>query len=225
MQSFFDKNYKIPAWLKNKSWFINKDNNKTSRRHFLKSAAGAVAIASTPVSLLAKPSTNNDKWQITPLWQTLTAVLDHLLPASPTGPSAQDILATNYLHNVIILQPTSKDEITFIKNGVGWLNDYSKSQLAKPFIKLTTSEKETILRGISHSQAGNNWISTLIGYIYEAMLTPPIYGGNPSHIGEKWLNHQPGFPLPNIGTRYYELPGNYRIEVNTRIPNQRRTKS
>jgi len=68
-----------------------------------------------------------------------------------------------------------------------------------------------ILRGISQSEAGENWLSTLLSYVFEAMLAPPIYGGNPNGIGEKWLNHQAGFPLPQVGTRYYELPGAYRL--------------
>ncbi|MBL4910746.1 MAG: gluconate 2-dehydrogenase subunit 3 family protein [Alteromonadaceae bacterium] len=217
MQSFFDKCYQTPLWLKEKSWFhIN-----SSRRNFLKSAGGAVAIASTSINTfaantLAKNSLTesqiaDQQWRTKPLWQTLNAVLDHLLPSSKTGPSAADIHALQYLYNVVMLQPTSDTEISFIKKGVGWLNGYSQSQLSKLFIDLNFTQKETILHGISNSQAGENWLSTLLSYIFEAMLTPEIYGGNPNHIGEKWLDHQAGFPLPKIGTRYYELPGAYRI--------------
>jgi len=219
MQSFFHKHYKTPTWLKEKPWF----NANSSRRNFLKSAAGAVAIAATPLPLLAeslsksldkpltKPLTKEIQWQTESIWQTLNAVLNHLLPVSATGPSATDIQALQYLHNVVTQQPTSEAEVTFIKKGVGWLNGYSQSQLNKLFIDLNFDQKEMILRGISKSQAGENWISTLLSYIFEAMLTPAIYGGNPNHIGEKWLNHQAGFPLPAAGTRYYELPGAYRI--------------
>ena len=207
MQSFFNKHYKTPSWLKEKTWF----STSSSRRNFLKSAAGAVAIAATPTKLLAQDVKQNNDWKHDSLWRTLNAVLNHLLPPSPTGPSAQEINALTYLHNVVTLQPTSDAEITFIKKGVGWLNGYSQSQLNKLFIDLNNDQKEKILRGISQSQAGDNWISTLLSYIFEAMLTPSIYGGNPDHIGEKWLNHQAGFPLPQAGTRYYELPGAYRI--------------
>ena len=209
MRSFFSKQYKTPAWLKEKVWF----SSNSSRRNFLKSAAGAVAIAATPLPLLAKPLAQENHWQKDSIWQTLNAVLNHLLPKSATGPSATDINALQYLYNVVTLQPTSEEEIAFIKKGVGWLNGYSQSQLNKLFIDLNTVQKETILRDISNSQAGENWLSTLLSYIFEAMLTPAIYGGNPDHIGEKWLNHQAGFPLPQVGTRYYELPGAYRISA------------
>jgi len=207
MQSFFNKHYKTPTWLKEKSWF----NPDSSRRNFLKSAAGALAISTTSLPLLAKTTNQDSQWKNDSIWQTLNAVLNHLLPKSSTGPSAEDIHALQYLHNVVTLQPTSDAEITFIKKGVGWLNGYSNTQLNKLFIDLNLTQKEAILRGISKSQAGENWISTLLSYIFEAMLTPAIYGGNPDHVGEKWLNHQAGFPLPNAGTRYYELPGAYRI--------------
>jgi len=217
MHSFFDKNYQAPQWLKNKTWFTG--DTSPSRRIFLKSAAGALATTTISAPLLASNNLKiTDNWQNTPLWQTLNAVLNHLLPESKTGPSAQDIKALNYLHNVVTLQPIAADEITFIKKGVGWLNGFSQSQLSKPFVELSNTEKESILRGISGSNAGNNWLSTLLGYVFEAMLTPPIYGGNPNGIGEKWLKHQAGFPLPSVGTRYYELPGSYRIAINSVSP-------
>jgi gluconate 2-dehydrogenase gamma chain len=36
----------------------------------------------------------------------------------------------------------------------------------------------------------------LLDYIMEALLTDPVYGGNPNSIGWQWLKHQPGFPRP-----------------------------
>lgn len=69
------------------------------------------------------------------------------------------------------------------------------------------------MRGISASRAGNNWLNTLINYLYEAMLSPPSYGGNPNGIGWTWLEHQAGFPLPPAGKRYFELPGAHQISI------------
>ena len=112
------------------------------------------------------------------------------------------------------LQPTEQDEIDFIYNGVGWLNDYSESQTQQKFVSLSVKQKETMLRAISKSRAGENWLNNLIGYIFEAMLSPPVYGGNPDGIGWKWLDHQAGFPLPKEGDRYYELPGKQSVALN-----------
>jgi len=200
--SFFDESFSTPIWLQ----------KKVSRRSALKSAAGATMIAATPLSAWSAMANEQlTKVLQTDPWLTLNAVLAHLLPESPTGPSAKEIQATQYLYNVVYQQPTDNAEIEFIYKGVGWLNGFSQSQLKKNFVMLTLQEKETILRAISKSRAGENWLSNLVGYIFEAMLSPPSYGGNPNGIGWQWLEHQAGFPLPPMGKRYYELPGQQAI--------------
>lgn len=208
INSFFNKNYETPQWMKEKNWYLAK----TSRRNLLKSAAGATAIAALPARTFTRSAQSKMLNDITQEpWLTLDATLNHLFPASPSGPSAKDIQALPYLYNVVNIQPTEQTEIDFIKKGVGWLNGYSESQLNKKFIELNNNETENMLRAISRSQAGENWLSTLISYIFEAMLLPPSYGGNPEGIGWQWLQHQAGFPLPPIGKRYYELPGQQAI--------------
>jgi hypothetical protein len=198
--------------------FFNQKNSfsepKISRRKLLKkglkSAAGITAFSTLPLPLLARANTELvgklSAKIITDPWLTLNAVLNHLLPHSESGPSAKDIQAVNYLFNLVHLQPTPQDEIDFIYKGVGWLNGYSQSQHKQNFIALSDKNKEKLLRGISNSRAGENWLSTLLDYLLEAMLTPPIYGGNPNGIGWQWLEHQGGFPLPQTGTRFYEIP-------------------
>jgi len=208
--SFFNKDYKTPQWIKEKSWYLTK----TSRRSLLKSAAGATAIAALPARSFTMAAQNKMLNELTQEpWLTLDATLNHLFPASPSGPSAKDIQALPYLYNIVNIQPTEQAEIEFINKGVGWLNGYSQSQLNKNFIDLTFDEKENMLKAISRSQAGENWLSTLISYIFEAMLSPPSYGGNPNGIGWQWLQHQAGFPLPPVGKRYYELPGQQNISL------------
>ena len=199
--SFFQKNYQTPAWLKAKL------TAQQSRRNFLKSAAGATAIATLPLPVFS--SNFKDKLakakQADP-WLTLYAVQNHLLPSSPSGPGAKEIQAFAYLYQLIHEQPTDDEEQQFIFKGVGWLNGFSQEQLNKNFVALTTAEKEQVLKAISGSTAGENWLNTLIGYVFEAMLSPPAYGGNPDGIGWQWLKHQAGFPLPKVGQRYYEIP-------------------
>ncbi|MFD2167213.1 gluconate 2-dehydrogenase subunit 3 family protein [Thalassotalea euphylliae] len=201
--SFFDPLYQTPKWL----------SRKLTRRQALKSAAGVSAIAAMPLPMTALATSTLDSLKKSDPWLTLDAVLNHLLPSSESGPGAQDIQALAYLYNVVDEQPLDSEEKAFIEKGVGWLNGFSNSQLNKPFVELSTQDKETILRKISGSRAGHNWINTLINYLYEAMLSPPAYGGNPNGIGWKWLNHKAGFPLPDKGKRFYEIPGRYRISV------------
>lgn len=208
--TFFNPSYKTPQWIKEKSWYLAK----TSRRNLLKSAAGATAIAALPARTFTLTAQNKMRSELSQEpWVTLDATLNHLFPVSPSGPSALDIQALPYLYNIVNIQPTEQAEINFIHKGVGWLNGYSESQLNKKFIALNRDEKETMLKAISKSEAGENWLSTLISYIFEAMLSPPSYGGNPNGIGWQWLQHQAGFPLPPVGKRYYELPGQQAITV------------
>lgn len=213
MKSFFDKNYQAPLWFIKKS--ENKAKAQQSRRRFLKSAAGATAIATLPVVSLSAKQQEDLHMQLTRLrkidpWLTLDATFMHLLPepaaTEQASPSAKSINALAYLYQVMTVQPTEADEKEFILKGVGWLNGYAQSQLGKPFVELSVEEKEVILRGISYSTAGSNWLSTLLAYLFEAMLTPPAYGGNPDGVGWQWLEHQGGFPLPKVGQRYFELP-------------------
>ena len=214
VRSFFDKNFRTPMWLQ----------KKVSRRSALKSAAGATMIAAMPMrSWSAVTASKLDGALKTDPWLTLDAVLAHLLPESPTGPSAKEIQATQYLYNVVFQQPTEEAEIEFIYKGVGWLNGFSTSQLQKNFVLLTFDEKESILRAISKSTAGENWLSNLVGYIFEAMLSPPSYGGNPNGIGWQWLEHQAGFPLPQAGQRYYELPGKQPIVLSSKMSTANKT--
>ena len=204
MMSFFNPDYKTPRWL----------TKKLARRQLLKAAAGATAIAAAPKLVLAQ--SDKDKLSValtTDPWLSLEAVLEQLLPESDTGPGAKSLNAIAYLFNVVHEQPIEPAEKSFIFKGVGWLNGYANSQLKKPFVQLSFAEKETMLKGISKSKAGHNWLNTLIVYLYEAMLTPPSYGGNPNGIGWQWLDHQGGYPLPPKGKRFYELPGVYKISV------------
>ena len=220
MKSFFDKNYQTPLW------FIKKDDNPTedkqSRRRFLKSAAGATAIAALPVVSLSAKQKEQSRKQLNRLrktdpWLTLDATLMHLLPESEVSaqpsPSAKSINALAYLYQVMTVQPTEEDEKEFIIKGVGWLNGFAQSQQGKSFVQLSVEQKELTLRGISHSSAGANWLSTLLAYLFEAMLTPPAYGGNPDGIGWQWLEHQAGFPLPKAGQRYFELPPRGKAKI------------
>lgn len=217
MNSFFDKNYRTPTWLK----------RKLSRRTALKSALGATTIAAMPSFVNAKAEQSASQLaQLvkTDPWMTLEQVLAHLLPSSSTGPGAKEIRALAYFHNLVHEQPIEQAEKDFIFKGIGWLNGYSQSQVQKNFVELTNEDKETMLRAISRSRAGENWLNTLINYLYEAMLSPSAYGGNPDGIGWQWLEHQAGFPLPPQGKRYYELPGTHQISVNN-MPVEEKTKS
>ena len=158
-----------------------------------------------PVSTRAntQPSTASTPQQAP--WPTLAAVQDQLFPSEPDSPGASDINAASYLKNLLEEKTFDRDEREFILNGPTWLNELAKTDYGKPFTQLDTSQREQLLQRIARSQAGENWLSLLLMYIFEALLSSPIYGGNPDGIGGRWLEHNPGFPQPTTNNSYKKL--------------------
>lgn len=176
-----------------------------ARRRFLAACVGTAALPL--VNAIPAYAAENDvkDWQAKEPWLTLAVVQEHLFPSDAEAPGAKQINATQYLKNVIDHHDIEKSEKEFIKNGVNWLNGLAKEMFAARFIELDTSKKEKTLRKVAQSRAGENWISTLLTYLIEALLTSPVYGGNPNGLGWKWLEHQPGFPQPPANKVYYRL--------------------
>ena len=178
-----------------------------SRREFM--SILAAAAASYPLSGFSE----NRIKRIRPEnykepWLTLSEVQQHLFPAeehSPTSIGASDIHALEYLRGMMDSPDFEEDDRKLIKSGVSWLNDLAKQQYSKKFIQLDTDSKEKILRRIESSRAGTRWLSEILTYLLEALLTDPVYGGNPNGIGWQWLQHQPGFPRPPENKKYFKL--------------------
>jgi gluconate 2-dehydrogenase gamma chain len=140
---------------------------------------------------------------------TLAAVQNHLFPrgddsSGNNSPGADDINALTYLQRALE-DPSLAEDRRFIRKGIGWLDDLSATTHEKDFLQLDTDGQEALLRTISKSSAGENWLSTLLLYIFEALLTDPVYGGNPDGIGWAWLAHTPGFPQPPADKTYDKL--------------------
>ena len=173
-----------------------------SRRRFLIAAAGG----SVALLFAQKVVANADSDEPGDPWPTLEATLEHMLPSEPESPGAAEIHALDYLRFVVADPRIDAEERDFILQGSRWLDDLARQRTNKPFIELGFDEKETLLRQITRSAAGENWVSTLLSYLLEALLTAPAYGGNTDGIGWRWLEYIPGFPLPGPGTRYAELP-------------------
>ena len=138
-------------------------------------------------------------------WLTLDAVQQHLLPAEQDSPGARDIHALHYLQSMLQAPDIDKEEKSFIHQGAGWLNDIAQKQQSARFIQLDDSDREQVLRSIEKSRAGERWLSLMLSYLLEALLSDPVYGGNPDGIGWKWLQHQPGYPTPPQEKMYYKL--------------------
>lgn len=139
-------------------------------------------------------------------WPTLATVLEHLLPSEAESPGAKEIHALDYFRFVVADTRVDPEQRDFILQGNRWLDDLAREKEGQPFVELDFDGRERLLRQVTRSSAGENWVSTLLNYLFEALLTAPAYGGNTDGIGWRWLQYVPGFPLPGPGTRYTELP-------------------
>ena len=153
-----------------------------------------------------------DDWAAADPWKTISAVQQHLFPASEDAPGAADICALRYLHNAIENPDADVEDQAFIFNGVGWLNDLTQDKYQRPFVALDEQQREMVLRQIEQSRAGRNWLSLLLTYLLEALLADPVYGGNPQGIGWRWLEHQPGYPRPPADKVWYRVGERVRFQ-------------
>lgn len=185
--------------------------NPVTRREFINQLGLLASLAALyPVRLLAERRAAGkltEKWLDQEPWLTLNTVQEHLFPAGDDIPGASDFNAVEYLRQVIENKKNDEKKANFIIDGVGWLNDLTQKEFGKKFIALEESQKETALRTIEKSRAGRRWLSLMLTYLIEALLSDPVYGGNPDGIGWKWLQHQPGFPKPPPDKTWYKLAG------------------
>ncbi len=138
-------------------------------------------------------------------WQTLAAVQDHLFPSEPEAPGAVDVSAITWLHFVLSDPEFDPADREFIKAGLLRMEEIAAEAHGGPFVVLDRQQRETVLRRLEATPDGTRWIASLLGYILEALLTDPVYGGNPGGVGWKWLEHQPGSLRPTPDKRYFLL--------------------
>ena len=172
----------------------------TTRRVFLKQLLAGSAVLAFSNNVLANVGNLKDG-----LWETFISLHLHLFPASENSPDANAINATAYLKSVTEWPGVDKSDKKFILDGVGWLNGVANKKYQSNFSLLNSKQKETVLRQVEKSQAGENWLSLILLYLMEALLTDPVYGGNTNAVGWQWLEHQPGFPHPPANKRYFNL--------------------
>lgn len=137
---------------------------------------------------------------------TVVAVQTHLFPAGLNSPGAVDINAAAYLEWVITTPGIDPDVRNTIVNGVGRVEDASRERFDSPFHTLDDKQRERLLRYLAdNTRWGEAWLSLMLYYIIEALLSDPAYGSNPDEVGWRWLKHQPGFPRPSVEKIYGRL--------------------
>jgi len=181
------------------------------RRRFLhessKAAAGLALLPSITMFTACDQTPQVSQSQIIQHepWTSLAAVQLILFPADGNGPSAMDVNATAYLKFVLDAPDIDQADRAFILKGIDWLNQLSQKKTKKLFIDNHESQQNNLIAQIANSSSGEKWLSFLLLYIFEALLTDPAYGANPNGIGWQWLEHKPGFPHPPTNKIYTEL--------------------
>lgn len=175
---------------------------RSDRRTFLLRGGAALATASVLAELpyaVRAELTRETSFVLFSMQQrrALGAVQEHLFPRDSDSPGAADINAAAYLETAITAPGIDPDTRNAIVNGIGRLQAASRERFDILFIGLNEGQREQLLRYLAdNTRWGRAWISLLLYYICEALLSDPVYGGNPDQIGWRWLQHQPGFPRP-----------------------------
>lgn len=169
------------------------EHNKLSRRVFVGSSlalgVGAVFWFSNGNKDKIKVYANNV--------QVLLQCAYHLFPYSKLGPGAIDLNISSYLSQVLADERIMQEDRHYFLQGATWLEESAHEEFNQSFLNLNSRDKENLLQMISRKRWGENFIYTTLSYIFEALLSSPIYGSNQNEIGWKWLEHQAGFPQPS----------------------------
>jgi len=185
--------------------------SRLDRRRFLMRGGAAIAAATALAGLpfaLRKELTKETSFVFfsSQQQQTLTALQEHLFPKGPDSPGATDIGATAYLEWAITVPASDPDTRNTIVNGISRLHDATIERFDTVFTELEFMQKEQLLRYLAdETRWGRVWLSMVLTYIFEALLSDPVYGGNPDQVGWQWLEHQPGFPRPPTDKTYGKL--------------------
>ena len=146
-------------------------------------------VAGTALALLPQGAKTHIK--IKP-FKVIEAVQEVLFPKGLQAPSASEFGATNYLLTVSTHSSFWADDLKFLVFGADmFINEETD------FFTMTSKEKEESLRDFVESNPkGERWVSLLLFYTLEALLSDPLYGGNKNELGWKWLKHNTGQPQP-----------------------------
>ena len=181
------------------------------RRRFLRWGAGGLLLGGSGLVSGAAwvPDFSAIRLEATGLnarqWALIAAVQDHLLPSEKNAPGAVDVNATAWLQWVLCDPSVEDEQRQFFRKGAEELERLGRKLHGKVFQALSAADREALLRRYEARAGGRDWLRELLYYIMEALLTDPVYGGNPREIGWKWLGHRPGYKRPPADKRYFLL--------------------
>ncbi len=135
----------------------------------------------------------------------LKIVLNILFPKSKISPSATDLKTDIYYIWYLNDNNISSNKREYLAKTLNKINLSSKEKHNTSFTSLSKEKQEILIKEISNTNWGENYLSSLMTIIIESMLANPIYNCNPEKKGWNWLKFQGGYPQPTKINRYPEL--------------------
>ena len=154
-----------------------------SRRTFLKASFLTTAIIIT---------SGCDVFTAVSPDKTIDLVQADIFPYS----SDLNVNVSAYLTIVLNHTRVRDEEKDFLRNGVKWLNEEAVLKYDNVYTKLSSSERQDVLKIVSKENWGESWISALLTYTMEAIFSDKIYGVNPQEKAHEWLSFDMGQPRP-----------------------------
>ncbi len=187
------------------------DAKHLSRRSFL--VTGAAALSAAPVAVNLPLVWAQERQQADALHRftteqrdVMTALAEHLLPKGPGSPGAGDVNAVAYMEFTVFREGMEPGLQRFLLRRIATVQEASQERFSTPFPRLDEQQRELLVNDIArHTHWGEHWLALVLGYVLEALLADPVYGGNPGGIGWRWLQHRPGFPRPPRDKIYTRL--------------------
>lgn len=176
-----------------------------SRKQFIGSMITAGIATQLPFSKVFGNSARAENFLSVEEKNILQSVQEILFPSDENGPGASEINAYDYVAWVMSDPLKDPAEVTYFKNGIGWVEESANEIFSKKYIELNEAEKQELINTVSKENWGEGWLSVLLTFIFEALLSDPKYGGNPESIGWQWLNYNFGNPRPAIELLYPEI--------------------
>jgi hypothetical protein len=167
-----------------------------SRRRFLASAVLGAAAVQLPFHKLQGQIKDSQEILDENQFSILASVQEILFPGDGNGPGAHDLHAAEYLIWVLSDKEKDPEEVQYIIDGIGWVDETAEEEESKKYLELSPSEREKLIETISNESWGESWLSVILSFIFEALLCDPQYKGNPKEAGWDWLRHDPGQPRP-----------------------------
>lgn len=163
------------------------------RRTFLKGSAGAAAVLTVHTALTLDAQAQDRLYEglryLDPIdAQTVEAMAERIWPATDASPGAMDAGVIYYIDQALA-GPYVQFRLAY-RDGLGALNQVSRSQFGKPFHELSGDQQDELLSAIDAGEIEREG--------QEGAEEPPTTQGSRAATGEDGLDGETGRMIPGL---------------------------